>query len=61
MDARQAKLRHFVGSDLAAMLVRAGLDMPSKIRLAADKDLEAIKGIGPATRAQIQERFAKAK
>ena len=61
MDARVQKLSHFVDKDVAQALVEAGLDTPRKIKAADDKDIEAIKGIGPATRAQVRARIPKYK
>lgn len=60
MDARTQKLAIKLGdADLAAKLVQAGLDNPGKIRRASDEDLEAIKGIGPATRQDLRKKFGK--
>jgi len=44
-------------SELAGALVKAGFDTPRKIKAASDEQLEAVKGIGPATRKALRQRF----
>jgi DNA integrity scanning protein DisA with diadenylate cyclase activity len=61
MDARVAKLKHFVDKDVAELLVQAGLTTPRKIKAAKDKDIEAVKGIGRAKKDKIRERLPKHK
>ena len=61
MDQRVQKLKHFVDKDVAEALVAAGLDTPRKIKAADDKDIEAVKGIGKAKRAEIRQRIPKVK
>ena len=46
--------------DLAEKLVLAGFDNPAKIRKAADKDLEAVPGIGKASKDKIRKRLPRA-
>ena len=50
-----------VSQEVIEALVAAGLDLRSKIKAADDKDLEAIKGIGKATRAKIRVACPKNK
>ena len=45
--------------DLAGLLVNAGFDNPAKIREATDEQLEAVPGIGKATRGRLRKKFAK--
>ena len=60
MNPKIQKLALKLGDpELAALLVAAGFDNPAKIRKAADKDLEAVKGIGKAAREKIRERLPK--
>ena len=59
MDMRVLKLSHFVDKDVAEKLVAAGLDTPRKIKAADDKEIEAIKGIGKATKDAIRGRIPK--
>ena len=47
--------------ELASALIEAGLTNPRKIRDATDEDLEAIKGIGPATKNRVRAKFPKSK
>ena len=62
MDARAFKLTRLGLEEPVAMaLVEAGLDSPAKIRAAKNKDLEAVKGIGEATRDKIRARFPERK
>jgi len=42
--------------ELAEKLVLAGFDNPAKIRKATNEQLEAVKGIGRASREKIRER-----
>ena len=44
-----------LGIDIVGFLIEAGLDTPEKISAASDGELEALKGIGPATVAKIRE------
>ena len=60
MDAKTQKLALKIGDrELAGLLVVAGFDNPAKIRKAADGELEAVKGIGKASREKIRERLPK--
>ena len=60
MDARIQKLTAKLGdAAVAAALVGAGFDNPAKIRKATDKDLEAVKGVGKATRAAIRAKIPR--
>ena len=49
--------RKLKDKELAGALVAAGFDNPAKIRKASDKDLEAVKGIGKASREKLRERI----
>jgi predicted flap endonuclease-1-like 5' DNA nuclease len=58
MDAKTHKLATKLKDPaLAAALVEAGLDNPAKIRAASNEALEAISGVGPATRKALRRRF----
>jgi len=60
MDPNERKLALKLGdAKLAKALVEAGLRNPAQIRAASDEDLEAVKGIGPATRQALRKRFPK--
>lgn len=60
MDPRVAKLRRKPElREYAEALVKAGLDSPRKIKAATDEQLEAVPGIGRATREAIRGRFPK--
>ena len=58
IDARVRRLQQRMGpgvsQEVIEALVAAGLDLRSKIKAADDKDLEAIKGIGTATKDKIR-------
>jgi len=59
-DARVDKMiGKGVPEQVAEALVKAGFDTPRKIKAASDKDLEAIKGIGPATVAGLRDSLPK--
>ena len=58
MDAKTQKLaRKLRDADLAVELVKVGLDNPAKIRTASNEELEAVKGVGPATRKALRKKF----
>lgn len=58
MDAGQQKLAIKLGdAELAEKLYNAGFRSPSAIRRASDEELEAIPGIGKATRQAIRARL----
>lgn len=60
MDPRAAKMAtRGIDPDLAERLVRAGLDRPSRVRRASDRDIEDIPGIGKAARQAIREVVGK--
>lgn len=55
---RESKLARLLrDEELARALVAAGLDTPAKIKAASDQRLLAVKGVGPATKQKIRERF----
>lgn len=61
MITREQKLaKKLKDKALAAALVAQGLDLPSKIKAAGDEELEAVRGIGPATRKALRKQFPKA-
>jgi len=61
VDERVRKLTHLLrDADTAAKLVEAGLDTPRRIKAATDDQLEAVRGVGPATRADLRKRFPAA-
>jgi hypothetical protein len=60
MDPHAEKLAKLLGdAELADALVKAGLRNPALIRQATDKELEAVPGIGKATRQALRLKFAK--
>ena len=65
VDARAQRIarrmRGAVPMDVIERLVAAGLDSPRKIKAADDKAIEAIKGIGKATKDKIREHIPKFK
>lgn len=58
MTFRTQRLARLLGDRvLAEALVAAGLSTPAELKRATDSQLEAVKGVGPATRKRIRERF----
>lgn len=60
MDPNERKLKLKLGdAKLAKALVEAGLRNPAQIRAASNEALEAIPGVGPATRQALRRRFPR--
>ena len=60
MNAQAQKLAIKLGDPaLADLLVKAGFDNPAKIRRATNEQLEAVPGVGKATRERLRKKYAK--